>query len=165
MSDFQEDLFAAQVEARAEARALEIQREREAQLFSDPEYLQKALLKQIEVSNSQAKQLEAAAPKVEFADEVMQSEDWQDMLEVSKLLSRHEYGQKQLFGFLRASGILMKSASHWNIPYQQYVNAGYFKTVETPWTDPKTGQRHITQKTVVSQRGIEYINKLLKEVG
>ena len=101
-------------------------------------------------------QLEEAKPKIEFFDNVTSSKDTMDMKEVSKLLKEFNMGRNNLFKFLRKKKILMAN----NTPYQKYVDRGYFKIVESEWDiDDET---HINVKTVVYQKGIDFIRKLLK---
>jgi len=111
---------------------------------------QKQKIKQLSEQNLLMK------PKAEFYDTVTQTEDWRDISEVAKLLNLG-YGNITLFKKLREDKILMGN----NIPYQKYVTKGYFKVVEKPYYKGK--QRCINYKTVVSQTGIEFINKKYKK--
>ncbi len=95
-------------------------------------------------------------PKVEFYDAVAGSDDILEMGEVAKILTMGEQGRNQLFAFLRDKGVLMKN----NQPYQKYVDAGYFKVIESTWSKPN-GDVQINLKTVVYQKGLDYIRKLL----
>ena len=99
-------------------------------------------------------QVEELAPKGDFYDAVMSSADAITVGEAAKVLN---YGQNTLFKFLRDKRILMKD----NIPYQDYINRGYFKLVESNWTDPVTGKVKITFQTLVYQKGVDYIRKVL----
>ena len=62
---------------------------------------------------------------------------------------------------LEKQGILQPN----NIPYQRYVDCGYFRVIESKWNDYVTGDVKISFKTVVYQKGIEYIAKILRELG
>jgi phage antirepressor YoqD-like protein len=97
-----------------------------------------------------------AEPKVQFYDEVTESEDVMDFATVAKLLNRPGFGRNNLFEFLRTKGVLRSN----NEPYQTYVDNGWFKVVETRWTG-KTGDIKISIKTVVFQKGVDGIRKLL----
>ena len=97
-------------------------------------------------------------PKAEFYDAVAGSDDVLEMSEVAKVLTMGEQGRNKLFAFLRDKGILMKN----NQPYQKYVDAGYFKVIESTWTKPN-GDVQINLKTVVYQKGVDYIRKLLSK--
>lgn len=51
-----------------------------------------------------------------------------------------------------------------NIPKQHFVDEGYFRVIETKYTKPN-GDVSINLKTVVYQKGVYYIRKLLKKKG
>lgn len=95
-------------------------------------------------------------PKVDFYNTVTKSPDAIEMGKVAKVLKVPGYGRNNLFAFLRERGILM----HNNLPYQSFVDRGYFRVVEQPYTDGK-GNLHINVKTLVYQKGIDYIRKIL----
>lgn len=97
-----------------------------------------------------------AKPKVEFYNEVMESSDTMDFAQVAKTLNRKNFGRNNLFEFLRNKGVLR----HNNEPYQTYVDNGWFKTVESKWTT-REGETRIAIKTVVFQKGVDGIRKML----
>jgi anti-repressor protein len=97
------------------------------------------------------------APKVEFYDDVTGSSDTVDMGKVAKVLDMG-IGRNKLFQFLRDHSILQKN----NEPYQNYVDRGYFRVIESRYSKPD-GSTHIGLKTVVYQKGLDYIRKLLKK--
>ena len=78
------------------------------------------------------------------------------MSEVAKVLNYPGYGRNRLFEFLRNKKVLMAN----NIPYQKYVDCGYFRVIEQKYTKP-SGDTAINIKTLVYQRGINFIKKLL----
>jgi phage antirepressor YoqD-like protein len=49
-----------------------------------------------------------------------------------------------------------------NIPYRKFQDQGYFRLIEQRWTD-KEGETHISLKTLVYQRGVDFIRKLIGE--
>jgi len=126
--------------------------------------LQKRVQEQHERIKEQKKVIEIQKPKVEFYDTVTKSESTFDMAEVAKLLKIPNIGSVKLFEFLREQNILSDNKSNWNEPYQNYVNAGYFKIVETKSED-KHGNVHVNKKTVVFQKGVDFIRKLAKDNG
>lgn len=101
---------------------------------------------------AEAKLLEAA-PKIEFYDAVTDSKDAIPMGDVAKVLDMG-IGRNKLFQLLRDVKVLMEN----NIPYQTYIDRGYFRTVERKWSDTN-GETHIAITTLVFQRGVEYIRK------
>ena len=75
--------------------------------------------------------------------------------EVAKNVNIKGLGRNKMFAFLRYHKILMSN----NDPYQRYVDAGYFRSIQSTWVD-KNNDRHIYFKTVVFQKGIEFIAKI-----
>lgn len=112
-------------------------------------------------NKEQAQQLIEQAPKVEFYNDVTGSETTAEIGTVAKILGFKNVGRNILFDILRKQGILKSD----NIPYQKYVDNGYFRVIESKWNDYITGDVKISFKTVVYQKGIEYIAKLLRELG
>lgn len=77
------------------------------------------------------------------------------MLEVSKSLG---LGRTTLYKILRAEGIIMKDST---MPYQRYLDAGYFKVVERPRA---SGDTIINDPaTRVTAKGFDYIARLLQK--
>ena len=95
-------------------------------------------------------------PKADFYDTVASTESLLSMNDTAKILNMG-IGRDRLFKFLRDKNVLMKD----NMPYQRYVDAGYFKVVESYYM---AGDNSVVSKTTyVRQRGVDYIRKLLKE--
>jgi len=101
-------------------------------------------------------QLEEAKPKVEFFDAVTDSKDAVDMGTAAKVLDLG-YGRTTLFEKLRDLKVLMGN----NQPYQKYIDGGWFRVIESKWEDAKSGDTHINFKTVLYQKGLDGIRKLL----
>lgn len=102
---------------------------------------------------------EEMKPKADFYDNVTGSSDTIEIGEVAKVLNCG-IGRNKLFDFLRKEKVLMKN----NIPKQRFVDEGYFRVIETKYTKPN-GDVSINLKTVVYQKGVDYIRKLLKKKG
>ena len=105
------------------------------------------------------KQIEEMKPKAEFFDAVADSKTAVPMNEVAKTLNIPGYGRNRLFEFLRDEAILDRN----NIPYQRYVDNGWFRVVEQSYM--KNGERCINFKTLVYQRGVDGIRKRILKVG
>ena len=101
--------------------------------------------------------LQLQAPKVEFFDAVASSKDAIPIGHAAKVLNMG-IGRNRLFEHLRQRGVLMND----NIPYQEYIDRGYFRTIEQKYTTPN-GETKISIKTLVYQRGLEYIRKTLAD--
>jgi anti-repressor protein len=102
-------------------------------------------------------QIETLKPKADFFDAVADSKTAISMSEVAKVLNVKGYGRNNLFEFLRSKGIL----DNRNVPYQRYVDNGYFRVIEQKYT--KNGEQVITTKTLVYQKGVNAIRKLLEK--
>ena len=103
------------------------------------------------------RQIETMKPKAEFFDAVTSSRDAIEIGKVAKVLGFKGYGRNNLFEFLRTREILMWN----NQPYQKYIDCGYFRVIEQKYTKPD-GETVITFKTLVYQKGVNYIRKLLQ---
>lgn len=135
-------------------------KEEQRNKFPIPRTYSEALLlaanqaKQIE---TQTKQLEEQKPKVEFFDQVTDSKDAIDMGSCAKVLNMG-IGRNRLFEFLRNEGVLQRT----NIPYQKYIDLGYFRTIEQKFSKPD-GTNCINIKTVVYQKGMAFIRRILAQ--
>lgn len=94
-------------------------------------------------------------PKAEFYDAVVESPDAVDMAVAAKTLNMG-VGRNTMFKILREAGILQKD----NTPYQTYVDRGYFRCIESKFSMPD-GTQHINIKTVVQQKGLDFIRKVI----
>lgn len=101
------------------------------------------------------KQLAEMQPKADFFDAVASSKSAIPMDQVAKVLDTG-IGRNKLFALLREKKVLDRS----NIPYQEYVDRGYFRVIEQKYTKPN-GETNINIKTLVYQRGIDYIRKIV----
>lgn len=98
-------------------------------------------------------QLLEAKPKVDFFNAVADSKTAISMNEVAKVLAIPGYGRNNLFEFLREQKIL----DRFNVPYQRYVDCGWFRVIEQKYI--KNGEPVITTKTLVYQKGVNAIRK------
>lgn len=101
---------------------------------------------QAEVIEQQAAQLASAKPAIEFHDAVANLDGTCMIGHIAKTLG---HGPNKLFARLKADGILMAS----RMPYQKYVNAGYFEVREgDPYKNSKE-ESCPTFTTVVTGKG------------
>jgi len=96
-------------------------------------------------------------PKAAFFDAVTGSGDAIDIGTVAKVLNCG-IGRTRLFEFLRSEQILMTN----NQPYQKYIDCGYFRVIESSFQKPD-GSTHVSMKTVVFQRGVDFIRRQLNK--
>ena len=113
---------------------------------------------QQEKIEAQQNLIEAQKPKAEFYDDVVESKDAMSMDRVAKTLNMG-IGRNKLFELLRNRKILMNN----NTPYQRYVDSGWFRCIETKFTKPN-GDICINVKTVVLQKGVDAIRRLIKHI-
>lgn len=109
----------------------------------------------IEEIEEKEKQLQAAKPAIDFYSSVADSKTAIPIGDAAKVLNCG-IGQNNLFKFLRESKILMPD----NKPYQEYIDRGYFRVIESKFTKP-SNEVCISFKTLVYQKGLQYIKKLL----
>jgi len=133
-------------------------------IFSDPRravkiYAQALQQSEAELSTLKQKISSELVPKAEHYDLVMGTDNLIDMAVVAKNLNFKGMGRNKLFEYLRGKGVL----NGWNKPYQAYVDRGYFKLVQEPYK--VNGITNTYFKPVATQKGLEYIGKLLKGEG
>jgi phage antirepressor YoqD-like protein len=106
--------------------------------------------------------IEADKPKIELYNQCMDAKNGLTMLEAAKALNIKSIGRNKLFEILRNEKILMSDTNK-NLPYQQYINQGYFTTVIEPINDD--GKIKDVTTAIVTPKGLEYIFNLLKVKG
>lgn len=114
-----------------------------------------ALIVAQNIISQKDKQIQEMKPKAEFFDTVAESKTAISMNEVAKVLNIKGYGRNNLFEFLRENKIL----NRWNVPYQRYVDNGWFRVIEQHYQ--KNGEPVVTTKTLVYQKGVDGIRKMI----
>jgi Rha family phage regulatory protein len=104
-----------------------------------------------ETVETQKAVIEAAKPKVEFHDRVAEAINCQSVEEVAKVLGT---GQNRLFAWMREAGLLMQT----NLPYQRFIDEGYFRVVERQYRD-RIGEVRTYTRTLVTGKGLSYVQK------
>ena len=115
-----------------------------------------ALIVAQNIISQKDKQIEEMRPKADFFDAVADSKTAISMNEVSKVLGIKGLGRNNLFEFLRDNAIL----DRWNVPYQKYIDCGWFRVIEQKYT--KNGEEHISIKTLVYQKGVDAIRRKIE---
>lgn len=117
----------------------------------------RALADKAEKMEALQKQNQLMQPKAEFFDAVTDSKTAIPIGDVAKILDIG-IGRNKLFEFLRQKNILTAD----NRPYQKYIDSGYFRVIEQKYE--VNGEVRINIKTLVFQKGIDWIRKqLVKE--
>ena len=91
---------------------------------------------------------------------VSQSDNTMEMAAVAKVLNYKNLGRNKTFAILRSEKIFRYN----NEPYQDYIDRGYFDVIEQE-VSTNAGGTIINRKTVVTQKGIDYIRKVLDKLG
>ena len=111
--------------------------------------------------------LEETKPKIETYDRIMNSDAAFPMGTAAKIMNfqapqrkRKSIGRNQMFQILRELNILQHERPYHNIPFQDYVDNGYFKVI----TKDSNGDR-VNATVWVTPRGIEFIMNLLRANG
>lgn len=125
----------------------------QTQLPSGNNLIALAVIEAQKMLEQKDKQIEEMKPKAEFFDAVADSKTAISMNEVAKVLSIKGYGRNNLFEFLRNEGIL----DRFNVPYQRYVDCGWFRVIEQKYM--KNGEQQISTKTLVYQKGVDAIRR------
>lgn len=134
-------------------------------LMNDPDFMIKtftALKKEREARLAAERNNQKMLPKAEFYDAVTGANcrSVVEMKVVAGVLNYQSVGRNKLFGILREEGILMQD----NIPYRRYIDAGWFRLVESKYNDGN-GDVCAYYKTVVYQKGIAGIKRILDRRG
>ena len=125
--------------------------------WNTPEQIMARALRVAEqtISSLNTKVLEMK-PKADFFDAVADSKTAISMNDVAKVLAIKGMGRNNLFEFLRDEGILDK----FNVPYQRYVDCGWFRVIEQKYM--KNGEPQVSTKTLVYQKGVDAIRKRIE---
>lgn len=114
--------------------------------LNDPHALRAALLGYTEKVLQLETKVAADAPKVAFA-EVIRSMD--GVCHIGEFCKTMRIGRNRMFKRMKEDKILMAS----RMPYQKYIDKGYFSVIEqTPYTNSK-GETHTTFTTMVTGAG------------
>ncbi|WP_140252050.1 phage antirepressor KilAC domain-containing protein, partial [Escherichia coli] len=104
-------------------------------------------------------QLVAAAPKVDFADRVSGAKG----ILIGNFAKVVGLKQNALFAWLRGNGILIASGGRKNVPFQQYINAGYFTVKEVVLDDEDGYQIRLTPQ--LTGKGQQWLTRKLLDAG
>jgi len=110
----------------------------------------------------QQKALDAAAPKVLFADCVTGSEKSILVADLAKILKQNgiEIGQNRLFIWLRDHGYLCSKGAYYNRPTQKSMEMGLFEVIERTIGSPDKELTTFTTK-VTGKGQLYFVNKFL----
>ncbi len=99
-------------------------------------------------------QVQVLTPKGEVYDAIANAGTNLLIGELAKIFAIPNLGQNKLFAFLRTEGILMSRGFQKNLPYQQYIDRGYFVVIQKP----RARQQKIDNVTLVTNpSGVQFI--------
>lgn len=114
--------------------------------LNDPHALRAALLAYTERVVALESKIEKDAPKVDFAQAIRNVDGVCKIENVGKIIC---IGRTKFFRRLKDDGVLMVN----NLPYQKYIDKGYFTVIENqPYKDSK-GETHPTFTAMVTGAG------------
>lgn len=121
---------------------------------------------QQEQLEAQRAELEAAAPKVAFANAMLASKNSCLVGELAKIISQNGYtiGQNRLFKWLRENGYLGKCGEYYNIPNQRHIEQGLFE-VKHSTRSGSSGELYNITTTKVTPKGQEYFIRKFTQNG
>ena len=123
--------------------------------WNDPESLMARALLAADRQISSLREINAKLlPKAEFCDALTDCKDAIPIGTAARVLNCG-MGQNRLFAFLRENNILMAN----NLPYQKYIDEGWFRCIESKYD--VRGETRIYIKTVVFQKGIKRIREMI----
>lgn len=141
--------------------------EKTEELLNNPDFIIQLAteLKEERAKRTEAQlQLQAAKPKVIFADAVSASDTTILIGDLAKLLKQngHDIGQKRLFEWLRQNGFLIKRyGADYNSPTQRAMEMQLFEIKETAITHAD-GHVSISKTTKVTGKGQVYFVNLFE---
>jgi phage antirepressor YoqD-like protein len=109
----------------------------------------------LEAQHAEAvKELVVAAPKVEAFDSFISNEGVYDFNTAAKLIG---WGRNKMLEELRRKKILISEGKHKNLPYQRFIDEGYFE-VKARTVSVRSFEK-VTTTTYVTPRGLEYLRR------
>jgi anti-repressor protein len=130
--------------------------------FKVPQTFKEALLLAVEQQDRIEKQellILEQKPKVDFANQLLESTNGIDFATCSKAMNL-PFGRNRLFEICREQGWLSKN----NQPKQHLVDSGYFVVLESSYSHPKSGDRMLSFKTLITTKGQEWLLKKLRKL-
>ena len=98
-------------------------------------------------------------PLVAFANQVSNTDNLIDMNVMAKLARAENIpvGRNKLYGWLKRMGVLMAN----NLPYQAFIDRGYFAVKESVFETPSMSKTY--QQTFITGKGQHFVINLLKK--
>ncbi len=107
-----------------------------------------------------SQQLAIAAPKAEFADHIALAKKGVLLGQFAKTIGM---GPNTIFRVLREMGVLMQSGSNYNMPYQEFIDRGYFTIKQG--TFELRSEIKISHTPLITGKGEIWLRKKLLDAG
>jgi anti-repressor protein len=104
--------------------------------------------------------IEIDKPKVEFANQLLSATNSLDFGTSCKAMVL-PFGRNTMFEICRKLNFIMLN----NQPYQSFIDQGYFTLLETSYVHPKSGDRVLTTKTMITSKGQSWLIRQFKKHG
>jgi anti-repressor protein len=132
--------------------------------ISDPLVLAQKFIEAETHRRTLVTQVETMTPKAQVYDALVNSEGSYSVAEAAKILGT---GELRLFRTLRERNILMDAGKsgveHHNVPYQAYLERGYFELVTRPRPGSSGSPDRISYTTRVTAKGLAWLQKGLNQ--
>ena len=132
-----------------------------AQPFKVPQTLGEALrmaadlADQVHAKNCQIADL---TPRAAFADQVASATNSLPVADVAKIFGT---GEVRFFRWLRSQKFLMEN----NLPYQEYLDRGYFRVKEGTYPAAGSGEPRVYRSTLITGKGQTFLAGRFRQVG
>ncbi|MNE58472.1 Phage antirepressor protein KilAC domain protein [compost metagenome] len=103
-------------------------------------------------------QLAEDAEKVDFYNKIYERDDLLNPTKAAKLFGT---GRNHYLEYLRDKKILMSRPHQQNMPYQRYLDAGYFEVKEGMYKNPKTGVVELKALPLLTGKGFTWLQKFI----
>lgn len=115
--------------------------------------------KTMELQSAQ-EQIAIQAPKADFADRVAGADKGVLLGNFAKTVG---IGPKKIFAILRELRILMKGGNRHNLPFQEYLEQGYFEVIEKPYD--AHGETRLAFSPTITGKGQQWLAHKLITTG
>jgi phage antirepressor YoqD-like protein len=126
------------------------------QALSDPATMRALLLNYTEKVLELESTVHEQAPKVAFYESVGDSTGLLSMNDAIKSMNIPKMGRNKAMEELRSLNILQSSLTNRNVPYQQYINQGYFNVKQKV-----IGNNQTVSVALVTPKGLQWLYKKL----
>jgi phage antirepressor YoqD-like protein len=106
-------------------------------------------------NNELHKEVKSLQPKAEMTDRFLETNSLHSINEVAKILNNN-WGKFKLFQFLREQKVFYRENGN-NMPYQEYINKGYFEVKEV------TKNNMSFPKILATAKGVQFIFDLVRK--